>query len=293
MNNIRFYDQILSEIEAGNVHDGIILLAGMLDAAGGGGDSFDQAVSELKAHSLFNLLAEDPLCALAARESCSSDALINLISVPEMTGEMSSTGRRLHSVTSQLTFARAVRERRAAAGEKIIKAWQNGSRVCLLGVGQLRAVDVLAGQNLSNITLIVEDAAQRERVRAQFGGSIQLLGALSESAQEGFDLICAAEMPDQCDAAQLGKKLAALRGCLSDHGKILMASFVPQHLGTGWRTACLNWKIHCHDEQSMAVMAEAAGLSSRTYRDATDCIVWSELTRPSPQNPFGRTENGH
>lgn len=290
----QFYDQVLTEIQSGNTRDGITLLVGMLDAVSHDQAKFDAASLSLKAHDLWALLLEDPICAQANAVPRQPDLLVDLICEQPARITASSTGRRLFDVTASLTFARAIRERAKVAEEKLVRAWQAGARICILGQENLRALRSLAGQDLSNVTLIEPDALLLNSSEATFDRSLIRINTSAEdflsARQAPFDLICATTAADHSTPLELSDLLA--RGChsLTEQGSFQIASFVPGHLGTGWRRACLGWDIECHSEANGAA---PAGLSARTYRDTTDCIVWREFRLTNEDQDKGDTNNGY
>jgi hypothetical protein len=239
----RFYDQVLTEISAGKVNDGINLLVGMLDTVDIGPGSLAQAKRELSGHSLSRMLLEDPSVADAEARPNDTAARIGMIGRAGTDSDISSTGRRLFEVTSELTFARALRQRRISFEARSTRASQLGQ----------------------NITLVNNTADAERCVR------------LAENDGQRFDLILAPDLFDQTAEPALSHILKSLATCLSANGSIIVAALLPNHLGAGWRSACLNWNPHCHDEAALARIAASAGLSARTYRDETDCIIWCEL----------------
>ena len=233
----RFYDQVLTEITAGKVSDGINLLVGMLDTVDIGPGSLAQAKRELSGHSLARMLLEDPTIADAEARPNDVTARIGMIGEATPATDISSTGRRLFEVTRELTFARALRQRREGFAARYARASQLRQKVCVL-------------------TEHHEDTL--------------------DSAGE-FDLILAPDLFDHSIEAALSNILKSAATSLSANGTIIAAALLPHHLGAGWRSACLNWNPHCHDEAALARIAANAELSARTYRDETDCIIWGEL----------------
>jgi hypothetical protein len=284
MTHSKFYTSILTELQAGNVQGGITLLVGMLDAVADDGVALRLASDELKTHDLWQLLLQEPLCAHAAAHPGDIHALGDMICLDGHQSVTSSTGFRLFGVTSDLTFSRAFRERRRQAGEILVRAWQAGRSICLPGCSDFGALAALAGQDLSNIIIADANPDCLARLKDQLGPSIntvdeEALSFLKNAAVTGqrFDLICATELLDALAPDDLAATLSAMQGALAADGKILTASLLPDHLGNGWRRACLGWAIHCHDELQVERAASAAGLTARSYRDATDCVVWAEL----------------
>jgi hypothetical protein len=291
----QFYDQVLAELLSGSFSQGINLLVGMLDAVGKNSANQKLAFEKLHAHDLYFFLAQDPLIASANCSSPQYLSAIDFICEPYLDPCVSSTGRRLFEVTSQLTFCRAVRDRRAITAAKIKSAWQLGQSVCIFGTSQLRAIGPLAGQNLSNVTLICQDEASSADLSARFGQSPTILqidpGRVWYFPTEigiGFDFICAGDLPDRTETDALADVLLMLRDRLTPTGKIVVTSFVPEHLGAGWRSACLQWPITCYREADFINLGTCVDLNTRTYRDATNSVVWCELSK----NTDARTSLG-
>ena len=253
----RFYDQVLTEISAGKVNDGINLLVGMLDTVDIGPGSLAQAKRELSGHSLSRMLLEDPSVADAEARPNDTAARIGMIGRAAAGGDVSSTGRRLFEATSELTFARALRQRRESFEQRFTRAWQMGQKICVLTNDGDNAI-------FSKATVInIADAEHS-------------LCAAAGDAQR-FDLILAPDLLDCTVEPALSNILKIASASLNINGSIIVAALLPHHLGAGWRSACLNWNPHCHDEAPLARIAANAGLKSRTYRDETDCIIWAEL----------------
>ncbi len=263
----RFYDQVLTEINAGKVHEGINQLVGMLDVVGLGSGSLAQAKRELRGHSLCQMLLEDPSVAAAEARPNEPDARVRMIGGTAPSDDISSTGRRLFEVTSDLTFARALRQRRESFDLRLSNAWRQGQKICVLASDGCSLVRQLRGADSSNITIIdIEEASDAICLAAQ--------------TSPFFDLILAPDLLDRDATPALSEILRPMAACLGAHGSIVVAALMPQHLGAGWRSACLNWDPYCHDEGALAKLAASAGLTARTYRDETDCIVWCELKVP-------------
>jgi hypothetical protein len=260
----RFYDHVLTEISAGKVNDGINLLVGMLDTVDIGPGSLAQAKRELSGHSLARMLLEDPSVADAEARPNDTAARIGMIGCVPAGGQISSTGRRLFEVTSELTFARALRQRRDSFEQRFTRAWQLGQKICVLISGGADAASQLSGADFSKATVIDADDAQRGL-------------RLAADNEQRFDLILAPDLFDRTVEPALAQILELMAASLSHNGGIIVAALLPHHLGAGWRSACLNWNPHCHDEAALARIAAKAGLTARTYRDETDCILWGEL----------------
>jgi hypothetical protein len=279
----RFYDSVLTELQTGNVQHGITLLVGMLDTVSDDAAALDKASEVLKEHDLWQILLHEPLCAHAAAVPHSNYVLGDILCEDNGHYAKTTTGVRLFDVTSELTFSRAFRERRKHASEVLIRAWQSGQKICLPSCSDFGALSALKGQDLSNICVADDNLECLEKLKSNLGQSINVIqqpaiSFLHHAANmaQKFDLICAIELPDDLNQDALTAHFTAMRGALASGGKILSASILPDHIGSGWRQACLDWTIHCHSEAQIEAAASAAGLSICTYRDAADCVVWAE-----------------
>jgi hypothetical protein len=295
----RFYDQVLTHIGAGNVRDGVNLLAGMLDAVHGGSETMAQACTELLEHDLYRLLREDPLIGHAFANPGEPADMIELICNPVLATSLSSTGRRLYSSTSELSFVRALRQRRKIMAQRVLRAWQNNAQILIFESHLFDRVDNAEGHDLSNITVAAATDEIASDLRQKFGASLRTIVGTADATiqfaeQRGdqFDLICAVELADQRAPENLQEFVARNRSVLAVSGVLAMPSLVPHHLGSGWRAACLNWTPYCYEEPQMMQMAEHSGMTVRTYRDEMDCVVWGEFMRDdfdvsSRSNPHG------
>jgi hypothetical protein len=108
-----------------------------------------------------------------------------------------------------------------------------------------------------------------------------------------LDIICASDAADRLKGPALGAELASLRTSLSGQGRIILSAALPDHLGAGWRSICLNWNPQTHDEQSLTQAAAMAGLTAHTYRDEADCFVWAELRPAQNSQQEGDESNGY
>ncbi len=296
----RFYDQVLTYIGAGNVRDGVNLLAGMLDTVNGNADSLAQACAELLEHDLHRLLREDPVIGHVFQNPGEHSDLIDLICNPGLTASLSSTGRRLYSSTSELSFVRALRQRRKILAQRVLRAWQNEAQILIFEPHLFDELDNADGLDLSNITVAAVNDEMAQELRQKFGLTPQIIVgtadeviAIVEKKGSKYSLICAAEIADQRDASSMQKFIADSRSVLAATGVLALPCLVPQHLGSGWRAACLNWTPYCYEEPQLQQLAKNAALSVRTYRDEMDCVVWGEFMRDQIQFPSRRNPDGN
>lgn len=271
-----FYDQILNEIEGGNAGSAVNRLVGMLDVTNLQPRAMDQACTELGAHPLTSLLFQDPAMADAARNPNEPAGRLQMLMSKTLGSEISSTGRMLFEASSELSIMRALRGRQSGAESKLARAWQTGGRICLLDRAMAGISSILAGRDQSNVTII-----------GDYGG-----GEICANYPTGapFDLILAPDISDHCSAAALKTAIGAMRQSLSARGKIILATLVPQHPGTGWCRACLHWNPHCHSAETVAAIATSEGMAALTYQDAANCVNWAELTTADDRDTGGKSD---
>jgi hypothetical protein len=68
-----------------------------------------------------------------------------------------------------------------------------------------------------------------------------------------------------------------IKACLAPSGTILIANFLPFHLGTGWMDAVMDWQLIYRDQRQLAEYAREIGMEPRTWSDPTGCIAWCEM----------------
>jgi hypothetical protein len=295
-----FYNQVLAEILSGAFHDGIALLVGMLDTVSQDPKALSVARAQLGQHELFKLLKEDPLSLCLSQPQMAGHYIADLMCDHNLPDHTTSTGRRLFEATSATCFARAVRARRADTAERLIRAWRSGQRIAVLGHGQLRALERLIGQDLSNVTLFAKTPTDSTELSERFGSSISIQLCEDVNFQIGeqanlscFDLICATDVLDDLDSVGAAMLMVAAQRALSDTGKLIFASFARGHLGSAWRSICLGWQLECYDEAELEAKAMSTGLSVETFRDATDSVVWGEFSKTSQTLSWGAKSNGY
>jgi hypothetical protein len=254
------YESVLREIVSCKVEQGINLLAGMLDALCMQGVSLDEAAAELSLHMLHQVLLEDPIYRHATLHPNDCAALAKIIAGALGDPSLSSTGQRLAAATANLPIARALRQRFEHFERQIGCGWQEGLWLCILGSETLTTLPTLAGRELSNVTFVV--------------GPVDIMRLEAGST---FDLIYAPSLADTINTPALFEMFAQVRPLLAPSGRILFSALLPNHLGTGWRLACLNWQACTHEEADLRACAAEAGFSANIYRDESNCSVWGEL----------------
>ena len=81
-------------------------------------------------------------------------------------------------------------------------------------------------------------------------------------------------------------------GQLAPGGQLLVSSFLPSHIGRGWRRLQPQAEPYSHDEDTIRAAARLHGLELRYFRDAANCIAWCQIIRPSEGNlPGGQNHD--
>ena len=287
MHNERFFDQTLAMIERGNSSAALPLLAGKLYNACADTVSWPQTRAALMQHPLHSALMEDPFSAHSARRprGYPGDAgLIDIIYDKAAPGQTSDLGRELFEVTVRFQAPEGVRLRRAYAEPLVTAAWQHGKRILVLACGHFREGNLLIGQDISNITLVDQDPISLDVVRSNYGATANIEAAnvfrfLRAAASRGdsFDLIYTLGLTDYLDDRAMRMLHRLAKACLAPAGTFLLANFMPDHLGTGWMDAVMDWHLIYRNEDQLQNFAAESGFTPRTWRDPTNSVAWCEM----------------
>lgn len=290
MHNERFFDQTLGMIAAGASSAAVPMLAGKLYNAHADPMSWPETRAALHRHALFDVLMEDPFSAYARRRprGYPGDAgLIDIIYDKAAPGEVPGIGRGIIDVTVGFQAPEGVRQRRRHAEKVLTSAWQAGQRVLVLACGHFREADRLIGQDLGAVTVVDQDPLSLAVVRANHGARIAVHEAnvflyLKGAAARGerFDLIYTLGLTDYLDARAMQLLHRMSKSCLAPQGRMLLANFLPGHLGTGWMAAVMDWHLIYRDEHELERYAAEVGMTARCWRDPTGSVVWSEMDAP-------------
>jgi extracellular factor (EF) 3-hydroxypalmitic acid methyl ester biosynthesis protein len=298
MHNQRFFDLTLRAIETGQLSHAYPMLAGKLFADYADPDRWSEARRALHEHPLHGVLMEDPYTARAAfkpRGYAGDAELIDLIY--DRIPPQGSSSRAVSMFSSSIAFpvAEAVRQRRNYAEQRLSTAWAAGKQICALACGHLREADPLAGRDVSNIVAVDQDALSLDFVCATYGATIRteqanVIHFLRNAAKRGerFDLIYTLGLTDYFDARAMSLLHRLMKACLAPGGEIMLANFLPGHLAIGWMDAVMDWQLIYREEADLHRHAAEICMTSRTFRDVTDSIVFCEMTdkhgRPTSYN---------
>jgi extracellular factor (EF) 3-hydroxypalmitic acid methyl ester biosynthesis protein len=288
MYNERFFDQTLDMINAGAVQAALPMLAGKLYSAHADPARWKETRASLHRHALHAVLLQDPFTAHSAsrpRGYPGDAGLIDLIYDMQPPTGVSELGREIFDVTIKFQAPEGVRQRRIAAERLVADAHRSGQRVLALACGHFREGDPLVGQDMSQFTLVDQDGLSLDRVCARHGTSIEVHEAnvfrfLRRAAHEGqrFDLIYTLGLTDYLDDPAMALFHKLMKACLAPQGRIVLANFAPNHLGTGWMDAVMDWQLIYREEAELKAYAEGIGLAARTWRDPTDSVAWCEMS---------------
>jgi extracellular factor (EF) 3-hydroxypalmitic acid methyl ester biosynthesis protein len=287
MQNQRFFDQTLLAIDQGQLNLAYPMLAGKLYADYVSGLDWSETRRALHDHPLHARLMEDPYSARAASKPRGYSGDAELIDfaydrrAPDGTAELA-TQMFNHSINFQAS--EGVRRRRDYAEQRLSQAWAKGKRICALACGHLREADPLIGEDLGNITVVDQDPLSLDVVRANHGETVNIVEAnvihyLRAAAKTGekFDLIYTLGLTDYFDERAMSLLHRLMKACLAPRGEIMLANFLPGHLAIGWMDAVMDWHLIYRDEADMERHAAEIGMTARTFRDATDSIVFCEM----------------
>ena len=290
MKSERFFDQILEMIERGNADQAMMLLTGKLYNAVEDSESWPQTRAELRQHTLYNVLLEDPLTGRSARRPRGypgDAALIDIIYDKASPDPMTRRGREVFNVSVAFQACEGVRQRRAYAETLVTTAWAEGKRILVLACGHFREGDVLIGKDITNITLVDQDEESLAVIRRNHGDGADLQAAnvvryLRAAVARGdqFDLIYTLGLTDYLEDRTMDLLHRLAKASLAPNGVFLLANFLPGHLSVGWMDAVMDWQLIYRDEAELTAFADAIGLAARTWRDETDSIAFCEMTAP-------------
>ena len=270
MHYMQFYDQIMSQIEAGHAGRALLQLSAILDAAAMTPDGYAAAADALRQHELFPLVHH--------RHRLGIPSIFDKAEPPK---GLNTTSQMLLAALDELPLVQALRARSQFAAPFIIQAWQAGRSICLSGSGIAGILQQLGGRDVSNIAVCGQGAEQH-------GYNVRPFAAIKDAlaSQADFDLIYAPDVLFETAASDLASTFASAANGLSANGIARFSALTPAHLGTGWRRACLGWEPHVHDEMALSDAADAARLNARIYRDSGGCILWCDVSR-GPNNLKG------
>jgi len=235
-------DQLVSEIETGDIDAAILQLSGTLDGAISAGANGQKLRALLKSHPISEFLNSD---CHNSKDACS-------------------TIRRIENARQKIAGEKALQLRREKRSVALNDAWRRGAKICSFDIFDPAEMPNLAGRDLSNIKFM-------ERAEPQKNDSWHTQTAL-------FDVIFATSVADETPTEDFHKFLQSLPPRMSENGRILISFFVPGHSGLGWRIFRSPDRAFCHWEHEITRSAVDAGLAVNSYSDPNGCMIWAELS---------------
>lgn len=283
----RFYDQTLEMIDRGETISALNMITGQLHLAHADTARWDEVRATLRDHPLHATLLQDPFCRRSnerPRGYPGDAVLIDFLYEQRHGQSTTALGDEMFTITTASQGAEGVRQRRAYAEAMLAEAWRKGERVLVLAGGHLREADPLIGRDLGNVMVVDQDPASLEYIRRNHGERIGLTEAnvfryLRQAASEGerFDLVYTLGLTDYLDTRQMELLHRLMKGCLAPGGRIVLANFLPSHLGVGWMDAVMDWQLIYRDETELETYAGQIGMMPRCWRDSSGSIVWCEM----------------
>jgi extracellular factor (EF) 3-hydroxypalmitic acid methyl ester biosynthesis protein len=257
---------------------------------------------QARGHRLLDKLREDPLTdrALCRPRGYPGDA----VTLDYMYGGLPATAQQTTTRLGRAIFAYtagcsatavALRQRRNTLSLAIDEtaATVRGARVLAVGCGHLREARLsraVAAHGLAEIVALDSDrdalrVVAREHaplVRTEMASAADLAAGRVELS--GFDLVYVAGTYERIEDGPARAVTATLLRALAPGGRLLLTSFVAGFLAQEYMQAFMDWTLFCRDERALLGLVSAvcprALARARTWRDATGCIAWLELTRP-------------
>ncbi len=254
-NNHLLLDHLLCEIQAGHASDAILMFAGMLDACTARLSDIAIWRQNLANHPARLFLQE---VAAVKDQGAEQSCALTLLSQTDLPKDTMTRVSCLHHTLSKLGSVRGLQARLALSQQTIDNAWQQGKNIALFGCGTLGEIDHISGHDHSNVFVDQGNGKWNH-------------------GHPAFDLILANSIADDLSSDELAARLAELAKQLNSNGRLIISAFAPGHLGQGWQQICLSRELVCHDEAILEAAAQCANLSIKTFRDASNSLIWAEL----------------
>lgn len=160
--------------------------------------------------------------------------------------------------------------RSAFAARTLAMAWAEGRRTCVLGCGQFAEGDPLTGRDLSNVTVVEQDAAVLDAILRRHHHQIVVERAdpvrfLNRTIRHGehFDLIYTIALPETLGDQPLSRLIALAHQALSPGGVLLLANPAPpveqSAAASGAAAYPSAWWPHLRSEADLVRIAQRAG----------------------------------
>lgn len=205
--------------------------------------------------------------------------------------------------TAKWALPRAVGEvielaRFAFAARILSTAWAEGRRTCVLGCGQFAEGDALTGRDLSNVTVVEQDAATLDAILLRHHHQIVIERAdpirfLSRTIRqhEQFDLIYSIALPEMLGDQPLSRLIALAHQALAPGGVLLLANQAPpvqltpaaprrEHSHEHWNEhRHQHWQPRLRSEADLVRIAGRAGQVASGCGDARHNLACARVER--------------
>ena len=240
----RFLDDTLDLVRCGELSAAMYILTGHLHSLRADDDAWPATVAALREHRLHDVLLEDPYLSHSFRRPRGYPGDAGLIDMiydmvpPQGTRDRA---RNLFDITTQFVAANAVRLRLDYARTLVTEAHRAGQRICVLACGHFREGDDLAGQDMSNVTLVDQDPQSLAIVQGRHGATgaraieANVFSFLRSAAQanEQYDLVYTLGLTDYLDERAMHLFHRLLYKLVADDGRAVIANFRPDLICTG------------------------------------------------------------
>ena len=289
MHDKRFYDSALALMEGDAVEMAMHMLVGQLHSAKAEPARWQAARQAYLDHPLRDAMLEDPYiarCVNKPRGYAGDAELIDMIYNRRLPAGTTDRGERIFLEGVGFPTGEAVRLRKEAAKQFLGNAVRSGQRVLSLACGHFREGEPLIGQDLSQVTLVDQDALSLAVVRQQHGGAVNcheanVFSFLRSAASRGerYDLIYTLGLTDYLDGRALALLHRMVGTVLAPGGTFLLANFVPGHLSIGWMEAVMDWHLIYREPEELAGFAQSSGFVCETWLDPIGAIAWCRMQR--------------
>jgi len=284
----------------GAVHQLAQRLRGVRAEMGDG--AWAAAAREARQHPLADKLREDPLTyrALCRPRGYPGDAVAldyMYAGLPAAARQTTTRlGRAIFAWTAGCSAAAvAVRQRLSTLSLAIdeTSAGVRGARILAVGAGHLREARhsrAVAGHSLSEIVAVDSDRQALQVAEREYAPLVRTLVATPADLASGrvplsgFDLVYAAGIYERVEDGPARALTAVLLRALAPGGRLLASSFVDGFLAHEYMQAFMDWTLACRDEGALldllGAVSSRARSRARTWRDATGCLAWMEVSRP-------------
>jgi hypothetical protein len=292
-------DHAAALIDGGQVESGMGLLHSQLPRIRAHAAEWSDFCRQSRSHALFALLQQEPLTKRAFEKprGYAGDAeLLDLMYDEDLLMRLcqSPVVKRLSQYNFDVPTPRSVRWRRDYLAQCIdaIAADHVSARMLSVACGHLRegerSSSVSSGA-LDAFICVDQDRTSLASVQQRFGDCVRVVPGSVKQLLSGairfdsIDFAYTAGLYDYLSDAAAAQLTRVLFDSLRSRGRLLIANFSPENSGTAYMEAFMDWHLTYRNERDCASLAhlvpQAEQMSSRTFRDPHDNVVYLELIR--------------